>query len=299
MPKAKASSRSNGSADSDADLAFLARIARRNTLIYLEPVEGDGEESRIVGRWQHETGTATPADGAHDTVIAPEIIAAALAAGFIVPVGDARSLGLSAKGRAHLRRLRALKLAASVAAASPPGAGVGRPNEPALNPAESPIAWLRRRIDRNGQPLISVAQFDAGERLRKDLWFAGLTPRVTQGWSGLPSSRRTSRSASGGSAEMTDARVAAGQRVNRALQAVGPEFGNLLIDVCGHLRGLEEIEAAEAWPQRSAKLMLQTALTALARHYGLLPSVNAEQSLRQRLRHWGAVDYRPSLDRWR
>lgn len=284
--------------NSEPDLAFLARLARRNTVIVVATVDAgsdDGACSHLVGRWQCPDDTET----ACESVIAPEIIAAGLAAGFIGPAKDPRSLALTSKGRSHLRRLRALKLAATVAATAGRLVSDGAAAEPVLNPAESPIAWLRRRVDRQGQPMISAAQFEAGERLRADLWFAGLTPRVTQSWSGLAQSPRGSRASPGGSASLTDARVAAGQRVNRALEAVGPEFGNLLVDVCGHLRGLEDIEAAEAWPQRSAKVMLQTALTALARHYGLLPPVNAGDAVRRRLRHWGSPDYRPGLDRWR
>ncbi len=57
--------------------------------------------------------------------------------------------------------------------------------QPTLNPAESPIAWLRRRKDKDGEPMISQPQFDAGERLRADFWFAQMTPRVTANWSGV------------------------------------------------------------------------------------------------------------------
>jgi len=48
---------------------------------------------------------------------------------------------------------------------------------------ESPLAWLRKRRDRGGEPMITQSQFDAGERLRADFWFAQMTPRVTMNWS--------------------------------------------------------------------------------------------------------------------
>jgi hypothetical protein len=41
------------------------------------------------------------------------------------------------------------------------------------NETESPLGWLRSRKDRNGRPLITDAQYVAGERLRADYWSPG------------------------------------------------------------------------------------------------------------------------------
>lgn len=168
-----------------------------------------------------------------------------------------------------------------------------------VNAAESPLAWLRRRKDRDGNPLITAAQFDAGERLGADLMRAQLMPRLTSDWSGTAPGRRQRRAAPGTGVDMADGVVAARQRVHRALRAVGAEFAGLLIDVCGHCKGLEQLERGEGWPQRSAKFFLRYALTRLARHYGFIRDAEEEASIGLRLRHWGAEDYRPTLDTWR
>jgi hypothetical protein len=136
-----------------------------------------------------------------------------------------------------------------------------------VNESESPLAWLARRRGRNGRALIEPHQLQAGERLRGDFTRAHLMPRTTSNWASPISSGR--RGAGGEhSADFTETMIAARQRVHQALDAVGPEFGGLLLDVCCFLKGLEDIERERAWPARSAKVVLQLALDRLARHYG-------------------------------
>jgi hypothetical protein len=134
-----------------------------------------------------------------------------------------------------------------------------------VNDSESPLAWLARRKGRDGRAMIDPAQFFAGERLRADFTRAHLTPRITSSWSGIG---RT-RGVNGGAGDMTDVVIASRQRVRQALDACGPEFAGLLLDVCCFLRGLEDVERERGWPARSAKVVLQLALDRLARHYGL------------------------------
>jgi len=133
-----------------------------------------------------------------------------------------------------------------------------------VNDSESPLAWLARRKGRDGRAMIGPDQFIAGERLRADFTRGHLTPRVTSSWTGIGRTQ-----GSGGGGDMTDLIVASRQRVRMALDACGPEFAGLLLDVCCFLRGLEDVERERGWPSRSAKVVLQLALDRLARHYGL------------------------------
>jgi hypothetical protein len=171
------------------------------------------------------------------------------------------------------------------------------PAKPGFNEAESPLTWLARRKDKAGRELLSREQVAAGERLRRDFERGHMAQRVTVDWSrpqtGVPGNVRSVNTV----AEASDQGAAAQERVRRALSAVGPDFADLLLDVCCFLKRIEDVERAAGWPRRSAKVVLGLALDALARHYGLLPDRRAsDRAAGGQVRHWASHDYRPSLD---
>jgi hypothetical protein len=133
--------------------------------------------------------------------------------------------------------------------------------------AESPLVWLARRKGRDGRPLIDPYQLAAGERLRGEFTRAQMMPRITSNWQAAVSTG--ARSAGGGAAHVTDVAIAARQRFRHALDAAGPEFAGLLVDVCCFLKRLDDVERERQWPARSAKVVLQLGLDRLARHFGL------------------------------
>ena len=207
---------------------------------------------------------------------------------------------IAAAGVEALRRAKS-GLSFAMQEPRPPSVGARKSRRQAATAVgfarEGSLAWLRRRRDKDGQPLITEPQFMAGERLGTDFWHAQLSARVTADWSGTASSRRNARAAPGAGIELGDHVLAARQRVHRALDAVGPELAGILVKVCCHDIGLEAAGCAQGWPQRAAKVVLQLALTGLARHYGLITPEPRPGA--RRLRHWGSGDYRPDLDAWR
>ncbi len=158
-----------------------------------------------------------------------------------------------------------------------------------INPEESPLAMLYRRKNANGSSFISESEFLAGERLRADFTRGSLMPSVTMRWD---TSVGGGRSGPGGMAELTDIALASRIRVERALEAVGPELNGVLVDVCCFLKGLETVERERQWPVRSAKMLLKVGLAALHRHYN--PQLEKERG-RGAVLHWGADDYRPQM----
>jgi hypothetical protein len=159
------------------------------------------------------------------------------------------------------------------------------------NVAESPLAWLRQHQSKGEGLMIGEAEFAAGERLRIDLDRALMLPRVTANWNAAVASRPR-----GGAdiAFIADATLAARQRAERALAAVGSEFSGLLIDVCGFLKGLSRIESERRWPARSAKVVLALALRRLATHYGL-SNTAIGQAQSEGIEAWLAEGARPLM----
>lgn len=210
--------------------------------------------------------------GLHLVQSAEELVRRDLARHAATPSGRA-SFHISAAGRAHLRRQGAKTCDESgyliqhrdVLEAEIDVEGVRA--RVRMNAAESPLDWLRRRKDRQGGALVDEAGHQAGERLRRDLTLAGMLPSVTARWDGLVANRGQS-GASRDPANATDTALAARQRATKAFEAVGPDFADLLIDLCGFLKGLETIERERGWPSRSAKVVVKLALGRLSDHYG-------------------------------
>ncbi|WP_420408872.1 DUF6456 domain-containing protein [Hoeflea sp.] len=254
-------------------IGFLARGA----------AEAAGQSAEAAKSSSHSRAQAmvelVRSDGARRKV-SPAILRAALARGLVslktAPQADSgscpgreasvRSYELTSEGRSALKRMLA----------EPDGAFQSQHRLLAdrhdadhgsltVNDLESPLAALARLRGRDGNAFLAPDLVEAGERLRADFTRGNMMPSIGQSWEPVRADRSGRHSP--GANELSDAALSARCRVEDAIAALGPDLSGVALDACCFLKGLSLIERERQWPARSAKLMLRTALAALARHY--------------------------------
>ena len=154
-----------------------------------------------------------------------------------------------------------------------------------IDDTESPLGWLARRKGRDGLPCWHPISWPRANGCAPEFTRAQMMPRVTANWQAAVS--HGARAENSGRDNISETIISARQRVRLALDAVGPEFSGLLVDVCCFLKGLEDVERERAWPTRSAKIVLQLALDRLARHYGLEAAARGKST--GKVRTWSAA----------
>ncbi|HEX8443123.1 MAG TPA: DUF6456 domain-containing protein [Allosphingosinicella sp.] len=137
--------------------------------------------------------------------------------------------------------------------------GARTPRSVTVNMVESPLGWLKSR------GLVTQRQFDAGDRLREDWERAQLSPSVTMRWDASPLG--SSRQATPRLLDPTQSQLAAKDRFENAVAAVGPGMSDILWRVVCAGEGMREAEQALGWPARAGKLVLGLALDRLADFY--------------------------------
>jgi hypothetical protein len=143
--------------------------------------------------------------------------------------------------------------------------GSEAPRRMRYNLAESPLAALARRRDKDGKPFLEPDMTAAGERLREDFELAQMGTRVAQNWDRfLTSGDRGGFQPGSGQAEGPSRARA---RVAAALRDLGPGLGDMVLRCCCFLEGLEVAEKRMGWSARSGKIVLRIALVRLKRHY--------------------------------
>lgn len=128
-----------------------------------------------------------------------------------------------------------------------------------VNLAESPLSWLHAR------KLVTDRHFAAGELLRRDYETAQLGPRVTLHWQALPAGRTGRITADPAGA--TVAHLAARQRFDGAIKALGPGLSDISWRVLCACEPMQRAEKELGWPSRSGRLVLTLALDRIADYY--------------------------------
>lgn len=136
------------------------------------------------------------------------------------------------------------------------------------NLAESPLTALARKKDKAGNPYLSAADLEAGERLREDFEIAQTGPRVAQNWDRFLTT--SSRGEFMGGRGPAEGPAKARERVAAALEAMGPQLADVAFRCCCFLEGLETTEKRLGWSARSGKVVLKIALERLRMHYDSL-----------------------------
>jgi hypothetical protein len=131
--------------------------------------------------------------------------------------------------------------------------------------AESAVAILARRRDKDGAPFLSPALVTAAERLREDF--------VTAQLSALPLepvdsflTKVEGRKKTGPNIAPPGTRAAA-RRFVAVLRDLGPGLGDVALRCCCYGEGVEAAETALGWSARSGKIVLRIALHRLRLQY--------------------------------
>jgi len=155
-----------------------------------------------------------------------------------------------------------------------------------INLLESPLARLAVRTGA-GEAFLDAHHLEVGERVRRLVERAHLLPRVTMSYA-TPRVAGGSRQAA---SEISDLAADARREIARIHRLLPRDCADVVIDVCGMLRGLQQVEQERRWPRRSAKLVLRIGLEQLAQHYGLGPF--AQGRANGTLRTWVDEGARP------
>lgn len=134
-----------------------------------------------------------------------------------------------------------------------------------LGHVETPVMALARRRDQRGRPFLTGALVKAAERIQDDYELAQMEPRQATNWDEY----LTAGTSGPGRAPADPLRgaAAARARVSEALRMLGPGLGDVVLECCCRLQGLETAEKKLGWSARSGKIVLRIALQRLSQHY--------------------------------
>jgi hypothetical protein len=146
-----------------------------------------------------------------------------------------------------------------------------------LNLAESPLARLALAAG-EAEAFLRPHQVEAGERLRRLVERAHLQPRLTMSYSAA----HTASKGAGHAGEIGDMAADARKALAELHRQLPRDCAEVVLDVCGFGKGLQQIETERGWPRRSAKLVLRIGLDRLAEVYGIGEAAVGAETRRRR-----------------
>ncbi len=133
-----------------------------------------------------------------------------------------------------------------------------------INGALSALDRLYRRKDKAGQTLISIAQYEAGQRFAKDYHRAAFENISTQNYMSAGADKTGYKDDADKMACCLDSRL----RINAAQSALGEGLTRPVIAICCHDSAIEHVERSEAWAIGSGLTIIKLGLSRLASFYG-------------------------------
>ena len=127
---------------------------------------------------------------------------------------------------------------------------------------ESSLEVLARRRDRYGNPFLSTKLVEAGKLLREDYEMNSLSICSVD--------KACNKGANGHVPHKIKSDFIfhdPGERLEKALEFLGPVLADVAVQCCCHFKGMEEIERDFGWSARSGKIVLRIALTQLLAFY--------------------------------
>lgn len=161
-------------------------------------------------------------------------------------------------------------------------------DEVEINLNESPLAKLA--YSTNGSPaFLSPHHLLAGERVRGLFEKAHLVQHTTMSYD--PARVSSSRNGPSGG-NVSDMAIDARKALAEISKALPPDCAGVVMDVCGFLKGLQQVETERRWPRRSAKLVLRIGLEQAATYFGYSPVALGAESRRDH--NWLGKNSRPT-----
>jgi hypothetical protein len=137
---------------------------------------------------------------------------------------------------------------------------------------DTPVLALARRRDAQGLAFLAPELVRVAERIQDDFELAHMEPQIAVNWDQIVAQQVLAPEVLGQNGDLSQINGVplARYRVASALAHLGPGLGDVVLECCCRVQGLETAEKNLGWSARSGKIVLRIALQHLKRHYDSL-----------------------------